>query len=301
MNLRTQEDFRGVAPVGYERLWLALVSALRRAAVGKGRDRHAGEGGEPFEDQPIFTIPKLEGDTFGAWHREQAHKKLQEAAMFARSGQLERAISELQDAINYSGANIMLLDDLRLASDFASDHPSPTADEVVTHAVAGESQGGRFTQPLDEIEFITKIERLFGLMPFEEGTEIEALRSRVLGVLTQQVRWMREKAIGCLRVAMDQCGDRMDSGMRTHFFNVFEQYFSDLSEQELRGTSGVSEPTRPDDRLCSFDLMREFLEAEVLPRLSAAPNYPIQSAEILRQFSALRQGEWEHPQTRPAK
>lgn len=96
-------------PAGYESLAAVFEAAMREAAEGKGRDRHAsnGPGGvEPFERQPMMAITAMVGVGFPLG---QVQKKAQEAARFAAAGDVDRARAEILGGINYlAGALIAL-------------------------------------------------------------------------------------------------------------------------------------------------------------------------------------------------
>lgn len=83
----------------YHTLKEVLAEAYKRAAEGKGKERHAND--EPFENQLIFIIEKLGvGFQLG-----QAIKKIVESKRLPK----DQAINELYDAINYIAAHIIKL------------------------------------------------------------------------------------------------------------------------------------------------------------------------------------------------
>lgn len=88
-------------PVGYEPLQRVLKDALARAAKGKGAERHA--TGEPFIDQPIFTIPRALGGSPDPL-LYQAVKKIYESKRLDPAA----ARNELLDAIVYIAAAVIL-------------------------------------------------------------------------------------------------------------------------------------------------------------------------------------------------
>jgi hypothetical protein len=83
---------------GYEPLAMILGSALDRAAVGKGKERHA--NGKPFIEQPIFVLARIYGVGFLLG---QAAKKLEESVNMPH----DKAIAELKDVIVYAAAAII--------------------------------------------------------------------------------------------------------------------------------------------------------------------------------------------------
>ena len=88
---------------GYESLAAVLDRALMQAAMGKGRDRHAGAG-EPFHDQQIVQFGEWMGSTHFAVG--QACKKAIESTRLDR----DAAVRELLGAINYLAAAVIQLE-----------------------------------------------------------------------------------------------------------------------------------------------------------------------------------------------
>ena len=86
---------------GYEALCDIFTQAIRRAAVGKGRERHS-KPGLVFEEQMICSEIREEGH--GA-ARFQAKKKITEAKRLPK----EEAILELLDAMVYLAADVIVL------------------------------------------------------------------------------------------------------------------------------------------------------------------------------------------------
>ena len=85
---------------GYEPLFEILVEALNQAQRGKGKQCHAEN--KPFMQQPIIT----EGREIGIWgHVFQVRKKVREAA---NCQDLDRAITDLLGAINYTAAMVIV-------------------------------------------------------------------------------------------------------------------------------------------------------------------------------------------------
>lgn len=80
----------------YAKLRAVLDAAFDQCAKGKGAERHA--NGEPWTDQPIFTIARQVGDGFNAG---QAIKKIGEAQQMAARGEYDRAGNEILGAIVY--------------------------------------------------------------------------------------------------------------------------------------------------------------------------------------------------------
>jgi len=77
--------------------------ALEQAQSGKGKERHA-EDDHAYEDQLACSITRAEGHGFT---RGQALKKIHEAKRLPK----EAAIHELLGALNYIGADIIVLQD----------------------------------------------------------------------------------------------------------------------------------------------------------------------------------------------
>lgn len=90
----------------YKKLAEALRGAKDQAEFGKGLERHA--DGEPFENQKICTVGRWLRTSPVAGPLQQAVKKLVESSRFSPS----RAIHEIEGAINYAGAAIILLKEL---------------------------------------------------------------------------------------------------------------------------------------------------------------------------------------------
>lgn len=102
-------------PEGYGPLALVLEDALKQAAEGKGRDRHAASGPgaraghtPPFMDQPMMAITRMVGLGFPLG---QAQKKAQEAALMAARGQAEAATAEILGAIVFLAGAVLALED----------------------------------------------------------------------------------------------------------------------------------------------------------------------------------------------
>ena len=89
------------AKPGYERLAWVFDKALEQAQAGKGLERHAQQG-QAYEDQLACQITRTEGHGFA---RGQALKKIDEAKRLP----VARAIDELLGAMNYLGADIIVL------------------------------------------------------------------------------------------------------------------------------------------------------------------------------------------------
>ena len=87
---------------GYESLDYVLRRAYNQAAIGKGKDRHAGT--LPFTAQPMQSISTLLGSHNGLLY--QAMKKIQESNRLPH----DRAINELLGAINYIAGAIIYLE-----------------------------------------------------------------------------------------------------------------------------------------------------------------------------------------------
>ncbi len=85
----------------YQSLHEVLESAYNQAAFGKGRERHASDAADTFEDQITCWMQRRGFD----FCRGQAVKKIDESLRLER----EAAIRELLGAINYIAAAIITL------------------------------------------------------------------------------------------------------------------------------------------------------------------------------------------------
>lgn len=85
----------------YEKLLAIFTRAYERAAIGKGKERHA--NGEPFEEQLICSIPERVGIGFNLG---QALKKAYEQERMNP----QDAVNELLDCINYLAAAIIVIE-----------------------------------------------------------------------------------------------------------------------------------------------------------------------------------------------
>lgn len=87
---------------GYESLASVLLRAYDQAALGKGKERHAGDG-EPFDAQVMQDMARRfgVGSLLG-----QAFKKSEESQRLA----LEPAVRELIGAINYLAGAVIALE-----------------------------------------------------------------------------------------------------------------------------------------------------------------------------------------------
>jgi hypothetical protein len=90
----------------YAKLKIALAGAVDQSENGKGKERHA--DGERFEHQKICVIGRWLRTSPVAGPLQQAVKKLVESSRFTP----ERAIHEIQGAINYAAAAIILLQEI---------------------------------------------------------------------------------------------------------------------------------------------------------------------------------------------
>jgi hypothetical protein len=89
----------------YDELRRVLKGAYDQAATGKGKERHATD--EAFEDQKICVISRWISGSPVAGVLFQAIKKAIESSRLPK----DRAIRELQGAINYLAAAIILLEE----------------------------------------------------------------------------------------------------------------------------------------------------------------------------------------------
>lgn len=83
----------------YTALRNVLDAAYNQSAHGKGAERHA--DGNPWTEQPIFTVAGQVGDGFNAG---QAIKKIQEAQQMAARGEHTKAMHEVLGAIVYAAS-----------------------------------------------------------------------------------------------------------------------------------------------------------------------------------------------------
>ncbi|MEE9923753.1 MAG: hypothetical protein PBV01_10375 [Brucella anthropi] len=93
---------------GYESLARILGEAFVQSAFGKGKERHAND--EPFDDQPINTIPKLLGDVGIGGPTNQVIKKTQEAVGMYLRGKHDAAIAEMLGVIVYAAGTIRFIE-----------------------------------------------------------------------------------------------------------------------------------------------------------------------------------------------
>lgn len=114
MNSVSPVPQKDISPVPqYAKLEEALMSALRQASEGKGKERHA--TGEPFEEQKICVMARWLAGSKVAGVLFQAAKKVFETAGFERDDSLTEAekvfrqVRELRGAINYIAAALILL------------------------------------------------------------------------------------------------------------------------------------------------------------------------------------------------
>jgi hypothetical protein len=84
-----------------------LDEALQQACQGKGLERHG--SGLPLSDQPIMSIPRMQGSMDGLIF--QAVKKALEAKRIHELHGADRAICELLGSINYLAAACLWLKD----------------------------------------------------------------------------------------------------------------------------------------------------------------------------------------------
>lgn len=97
---------------GYDSLQFVLKLAYEQAAIGKGKERHA--GGRVFDLQPIMTIPRTIGGIAGLGGLAyQVNKKTTEAVNMAARGECEAAQREMLGAINYLAAAYLYTESLK--------------------------------------------------------------------------------------------------------------------------------------------------------------------------------------------
>ena len=97
-------------PKGYELILKACTDAMQRAAVGKGRKRHADHDNQPLEQQQIYIYSH-------GFRRDQIRKK---------AGELERLrlrdqLGELLDIIVYASVEYDIVKH-KLEKDIAKEH-----------------------------------------------------------------------------------------------------------------------------------------------------------------------------------
>ncbi len=93
-------------PPGYEKLHEVLQRAMKQAALGKGKERHA--SGEPFHEQPICVIARWVG--IGA-QLGQAIKKSRESIRLLNIKGPEAAVFEILGAINWLAAAVIVIEE----------------------------------------------------------------------------------------------------------------------------------------------------------------------------------------------
>ena len=113
MNPLKRDSVLDIVPVkGYESLQYVLKQAYDQAAVGKGKERHA--GGRSFDQQPIQTIPRTIGGIAGLGGLTyQINKKSTEATNMAVRGNFDAAQREFLGAINYLAAAYLYVEHLK--------------------------------------------------------------------------------------------------------------------------------------------------------------------------------------------
>lgn len=92
----------------YQPLKNILMLAYQQAALGKGKERHA--GGKPFLRQPMMEICRSHGIGFATG---QADKKSQEAIGMLSRGDHDAARFELLGAINYLAGACLLIEEMK--------------------------------------------------------------------------------------------------------------------------------------------------------------------------------------------
>lgn len=107
MNSKPPLDHQRPEYFGYRPLIEVLIDAANHAALGKGKERHAGE--KAFVDQPMLTITRRYGLGFPFG---QAEKKLEEAHRMVERGQTDAAIREMLGAINYIAGAVIYVYEL---------------------------------------------------------------------------------------------------------------------------------------------------------------------------------------------
>ena len=102
-------------PPGYEKLYDVLQRAMRQAAYGKGKERHA--SGEPFHEQPICVIARWVG--IGA-QLGQAIKKSRESIRLLNIKGSEAAVFEILGAINWLAAAVIVIEERSKDTNFCT-------------------------------------------------------------------------------------------------------------------------------------------------------------------------------------
>ena len=94
-------------PEGYKQLYETLLSAMNRAATGKGKERHATDA--PFPQQPICTELRQIGV-------EPAIFQIRKKAMEALRMDCRGAANELLDVIVYAAAAVIIVKEIEHAT-----------------------------------------------------------------------------------------------------------------------------------------------------------------------------------------
>lgn len=106
--MNNQNPFNPIPDVpGYERLAEVLARAYSQAALGKGKERHAGDKPKPFHDQPMQQIGDRRGIGFILG---QADKKSEEAQGMLARGDADAAVRELLGSIVYLAGAVIWID-----------------------------------------------------------------------------------------------------------------------------------------------------------------------------------------------
>jgi hypothetical protein len=118
----------------YDSLDRVLRGAYDQAAKGKGKERHATD--EAFEDQKICVINRWIAESPVAGALFQAIKKSVESSRLSAP----RAIRELQGAINYLAAAIILLEESKPEDEWAG----PNAEQIEIENLVEEIEQDEF-------------------------------------------------------------------------------------------------------------------------------------------------------------
>lgn len=101
--IRKMQETNDYGVAGYELLAKVLQGAYNQAALGKGKERHAND--LPFHEQKMLSITHQLGSPIGLAY--QVIKKVEEALGLPT---VERQVSELYGAINYTAGIIIYLE-----------------------------------------------------------------------------------------------------------------------------------------------------------------------------------------------
>lgn len=91
-----------------------LIEAFEQAAIGKGKERHTISDTQLFENQPIMAIPRLLRNSVKNYPQGLAYQAIKKIVEAFHMDDQEKATHELKGAINYIGASILAIRELKI-------------------------------------------------------------------------------------------------------------------------------------------------------------------------------------------